>query len=186
MVEVKKLALPMFCLSIIAFIACASQNALAAESAGKLSVSSTVFNTGQAIPKQYTGEGKDVSPPLKWTAGPKGTQCYAISVEDPDAPRGTWWHWIIANIPSKITELPEGASQGKSVPSGSIEGINDFKKAGYNGPLPPKGQNHHYHFKVVALNSPVKLNPGCSKEQYEEAIKGHITAQGELVGTYAR
>ena len=148
-----------------------------------LNVSSTAFSAGKAIPKQYTGDGKDVSPPLKWTAGPKGTKCYALSVEDPDAPRGTWWHWILANIPANVTELKEGASKGKTTQG--IEGKNDFDKLGYNGPMPPRGQNHHYHFKVVALNDQLKLSPGCTKEQYEAAIKGHITGQGVLVGTYA-
>lgn len=150
-----------------------------------LSVSSTAFGAGRMIPKQYTGEGKDVSPPLKWTAGPAGTKCYALSVEDPDAPGGTWWHWTVGNLPANLTQLSEGASK-QAMPKGTIEGTNDFGKRGYNGPMPPKGQNHHYHFKVVALNTMVKLNAGCSKEQYEAAIKGHITGQGELIGTYAR
>lgn len=148
-----------------------------------LNVSSTAFSAGKVIPKQYTGDGKDVSPPLQWSAGPKGTKCYALSVEDPDAPRGTWWHWILANIPVNITHLKEGASKGK--PGPGVEGKNDFDNLGYNGPMPPKGQNHHYHFKVVALSDQLKLSPGCTKEQYEAAIKGHITGQGELVGTYA-
>ncbi len=151
----------------------------------KLEVSSTAFSAGKIIPKQYTGDGKDVSPPLKWTAGPKGTQCYAISVEDPDAPRGTWWHWIIANIPSNVTQLNEGASRGKVAIFGSVEGINDFDKLGYNGPMPPKGQNHRYYFKVLALSSPLKLRWGCTKEQYAAATKGNIIGQGELIGTYA-
>lgn len=150
-----------------------------------LTVTSTAFGAGKIIPKQYTGDGKDVSPPLKWTAGPNGTKCYALSVEDPDAPGGTWWHWTISNIPPSVTQLSEGASKGKALPKGSIEGKNDFEQLGYNGPMPPKGQNHHYHFKVVALSDQLKLSPGCSKQQYETAIKGHILAQGELIGTYS-
>jgi len=181
----KPLIVLSICISLTLSFSHAGQ-AKDAQGSKALSVSSTAFNTGQVIPKQYTGEGKDASPPLKWTAGPKGTKCYALSVEDPDAPRGTWWHWIIANIPGNVTELAEGASKEKSIPKGSVEGTNDFKKLGYNGPLPPKGQNHHYHFKVVALTDKLKLSPGCTKEQYEAAIKGHITGQGELIGTYAR
>lgn len=150
-----------------------------------LTVTSTAFGADKVIPKQYTGDGKDVSPPLKWTVGPSGTKCYAVSVEDPDAPGGTWWHWTIANIPQSVTQLGEGASKGKTLPIGSIEGKNDFDKIGYNGPMPPKGQNHHYHFKVVALSDQLKLSAGCSKQQYETAIRGHILGQGELIGTYS-
>jgi Raf kinase inhibitor-like YbhB/YbcL family protein len=173
------IALPL-CVSIASIGAMAKEN----DKVKALSVSSTAFGAGKVIPKQYTGDGKDVSPPLKWTAGPKGTTGYAISVEDPDAPKGTWWHWIIANIPSNVTQLNEGASRGKLAIPGSVEGKNDFDKLGYNGPMPPKGQNHHYHFKVVALSSPLKLRWGCTKEQYEAALKGNIIGQGELIGTY--
>jgi Raf kinase inhibitor-like YbhB/YbcL family protein len=166
------------------FLCCSSQSSLATDSQ-TLSVTSTAFGAGKTIPKQYTGEGKDVSPPLKWTAGPKNTKSFALSVEDPDAPRGTWWHWTVANIPANVTQLSEGASR-KTMPKGAVEGTNDFGERGYNGPMPPKGQNHRYRFKIVALNKMVKLDSGCTKEQYEAAIKGHITGQGELVGTYAR
>jgi Raf kinase inhibitor-like YbhB/YbcL family protein len=150
-----------------------------------LTVTSTAFGAERIIPKRYTGDGKDVSPPLKWSAGPSGTKCYALSVEDPDAPGGTWWHWTLSNIPPSVTQLSEGASKSKALPKGSIEGKNDFEQLGYNGPMPPKGQNHHYHFKVVALSDELKLSRGCSKQQYETAIKGHILAQGELIGTYS-
>lgn len=169
----------------VSWLACSSIPAAFASETKSLSVTSTAFGAGKVIPKQYTGEGKDVSPPLKWTAGPKGTKCYAISVEDPDAPRGTWWHWVAANIPATVTQLAEGASQ-RAMPKGAIEGTNDFEKRGYNGPMPPRGQNHRYRFKVVALSDMVKLDAGCTKDQYEAAIKGHITGQGEVVGTYAR
>lgn len=172
------------CAAVSLFVCASNSRALAAETKS-LTVSSTAFGAGKVIPKQYTGEGKDVSPPLKWTAGPKGTKCYALSVEDPDAPGGTWWHWIAANIPAGVTQLSEGASK-RTMPKGVIEGKNDFEKRGYNGPMPPRGQNHRYRFKVVALSDTVKLDAGCTKEQYEAAIKGHITGQGELVGTYAR
>lgn len=179
--------------AISLYIVSANAVAVAAESSAanelkkpkSLTVSSTAFGAGSAIPKQYTGDGKDLSPQLKWTAGPAGTKCYALSVEDPDAPGGTWWHWILVNIPSNVTQLSEGASRSKALPVGCAEGKNDFDKPGYNGPMPPKGQNHHYHFKVVALNDNLKLRQGCTKEQYEAAIKGHITGQGELIGTYS-
>jgi len=162
----------------------ACSSSIAAEPAA-LKITSTAFGAGKVIPKQYTGEGQDVSPALNWTAGPEGTTCYALSVEDPDAPRGTWWHWTVINIPAGTTRLYESASK-KNMPKGSLEGTNDFGKIGYNGPMPPKGQNHRYRFKVVALSQPLKLNSSFTKEQYEAAIRGHITGQGELVGTYSR
>ena len=155
------------------------------EQIAKLTVSSTAFSANKAIPKQYTGDGKDVSPQLKWSPGPSGTKYYALSVEDPDAPGGTWWHWILFNIPANVTQLNEAVSKSKAIPAGAGEGKNDFDKIGYNGPMSPKGQNHHYHFKVVALSNKLNLNPGCSKQQYEAAIKGHITGQGDLIGTYS-
>lgn len=151
----------------------------------RININSTAFGANKTIPKLFTGDGKDISPQLQWTAGPAGTKSYALSVEDPDAPGGTWWHWILINIPASVTQLSEAASRSKNLPAGSFEGKNDFEKLGYNGPMPPKGQNHHYQFKVVALDAKLTLSPGCTKQQYESAIKGHIIGQGYLIGTYS-
>lgn len=150
-----------------------------------IAVTSTAFSANEIIPKPYTGDGKDISPQLKWTAGPAATKFYALSVEDPDAPGGTWWHWMLVNIPANVTQLREAAGKTKALPPGAVEGKNDFEKLGYNGPMPPRGQKHHYHFKIIALNDRLKLNSGYTKQQYEAAIKGHITGQGELIGTYS-
>lgn len=151
-----------------------------------ITVTSTAFGEGQRIPRDYTGDGKDLSPALKWTAPPPNTKSIALSVEDPDAPRGTWWHWILSDIPPQVRELKENASRSSQLPSGAAEGINDFKKAGYNGPLPPKGQSHRYQFNIVALDTVLKLKPGMTKVEYSQAIKGHVVAEGRLTGTYSR
>jgi Raf kinase inhibitor-like YbhB/YbcL family protein len=147
-----------------------------------MQVTSTAFREGDTIPKQYTGEGKDVSPPLKWTGAPQGVKSFALICDDPDAPRGTWVHWVVVNLPPETEELAEGVS----LPAGAKAGKNDFGKNRYNGPLPPPGKPHRYFFKVYALDTPLDLKEGATKQQVEAAMKGHILAKGELMGKYAR
>ena len=147
-----------------------------------LVVSSSAFDANQPIPAKYTGEGEDVSPPLSWRGVPSGTKEFALLCEDPDAPRPKpWVHWVLAGIPEAATGLTEGDS------TRHVEGRNDFGKNGYGGPMPPPGHGvHHYHFKVFALDQPSKLAPGASKEDLLAAVKGHVLAEGELIGTYER
>src|SRR5262245_50894443 len=109
-----------------------------------LTVTSTAFREGQPIPKQHTGDGKDVSPPLQWSAVPEGTKGLALVCEDPDAPRGTWTHWVLFNLPATTQGLPEGVPAQETVLGGARQGKNDFGKLGYGGPAPPRGKPHRY------------------------------------------
>jgi hypothetical protein len=151
-------------------------------------ITSTAFQNEGTIPRQYTCDGKDVSPPLAWTDAPKGTVAYALIVDDPDAPRGTWVHWVLYDVPPNVSRLPENVPKSgelKDMP-GAIQGRNDFKRGGYGGPCPPPGSAHRYYFKLYALASTTGLAPGASKQDVERAIGGHIVATAQLMGTYAR
>lgn len=154
--------------------------------ADSLRVTSSAFSQNSSIPKKYTGDGDDVSPPLSWTAGPPKTKSYALSCEDPDAPSGTWWHWILFNMSPGTTVLGEAVPKVAQMAQGVGQGANDFHKPGYNGPAPPAGKVHHYNFKVRALDTMLTIRPNCSKEAYEAAIKGHVLAEGQLTGVYQR
>jgi len=147
---------------------------------------STAFEEGQPIPKKYTGDGDDASPPLTWSGTPHGTQSQALICEDPDAPRGTWTHWVLFNLPAETRQLKEGVATTKELPDGSAQGVNDFPKIGYGGPAPPPGKPHRYYFKVYALDARLDLKPGASKQQLLEAMKGHLLGDGGLMGTYGR
>lgn len=144
-----------------------------------MKIKSLAFNHNESIPRKYTCEGEDLSPPLTFEEVPSNTESIAIIVEDPDAPRGTFDHWIAWNIPGDIHSLPEDAE----VPQ---EGQNDFGEMRYRGPCPPKGPTHHYHFKVYALDTLLDIEPGSSKKELEKAMRNHILANAELIGTYQR
>lgn len=155
-----------------------------------LTVSSPAFAAGARIPKAHAHapEGRNVSPPLAWEGVPQGAHELALIVDDPDAPRAEpWVHWVVYGIPPSAGGLPEGASSGSGLPDGTRQGENDFDETGWGGPLPPPGHGtHHYHFKVYALDARLDLEPGASKDDLLRAMKGHVLAQGELVGTYSR
>jgi Raf kinase inhibitor-like YbhB/YbcL family protein len=151
-----------------------------------IEVTSTAFQEGTTIPKQYTGDGADQSPPLRWSEPPAGTKSIALICDDPDAPRGTWSHWVLFNLPAQTRELEEGLSTSATLPSGAKQGKNDFGNTGYGGPAPPKGKAHRYFFKLYALAVVVELAPGATKAQLEAAMKGQIVAEGRLIGTYKR
>lgn len=146
-----------------------------------MELTSTAFQEGATIPKQHTGDGKDVSPPLRWSGAPAGVKSYALICDDPDAPRGTWVHWVLWNLPAEQQELPEG-----SLPKGARQGKNDFGKNNYGGPAPPRGNPHRYFFKLNALDTTLDLPEGATKQQLEQAMKGHILASGQLMGKYSR
>ena len=150
--------------------------------AASITVSSPAFGNGAAIPPRYTCSGTDVSPPLSWSGVPEGTKSLALTVIDPDAPGKPFVHWLIFNLPSATTELAEGAAP----PSGSVQGRNDFGSNGYRGPCPPPGSPHHYHFKLYALDTTTSLRAGASEPAFENVIKSHVLASGELIGTFKR
>ena len=163
-----------------------SATAIAKDETSQIEVSSESFTTGGTIPREYTADGKDISPQLSWSDPPAGTKSLALTCEDPDAPAGTWFHWIIFNISPETKKLKENMEKTKNPGGGIAQGANDFNKIGYNGPSPPKGPVHHYNFKLFALNSKLKLKPGCSKEEFYKAIKGKILGEGKVTGIYQR
>lgn len=151
-----------------------------------IELTSTAFQAGATIPKTYTADGADRSPPLRWSEPPSGTKSLALICDDPDAPRGTWVHWVLFNLPGQTRELDEGVPTTETLKSGAKQGKNDFGNIGYGGPSPPKGKPHRYFFKLYALDVTVDLSPGATKAQLGDAMKGHILGEGQLIGTYGR
>ena len=149
-----------------------------------MQIGSPAFADGAAIPKKYTCEGEDVSPPLNWGSAPEGTKSFALISEDPDAPSGIWVHWVIYNIPGEVNKLSENIPKSEVVLNGVKQGLNDFEQIGYGGPCPPPGKAHRYFFKIYALDSYVNLKSGARKEELIRAIQSHILAEGQLIGTY--
>jgi Raf kinase inhibitor-like YbhB/YbcL family protein len=147
---------------------------------------SSTFNQNQAIPKKYTCDGSDVSVPLNWIDPPAGVKSFSLIADDPDAPRGTWVHWVLYDLPADSRELAEAVPPQEKLDNGAKQGKNDFGKIGYGGPCPPAGPVHHYHFKLYALDRMIGLPSKATKQQVLDAMKGHILAEGELVGTYKR
>ena len=151
-----------------------------------LELKSTAFAPGGAIAKKFTCDGPDVSPALAWTEPPSGTKSFSLIMDDPDAPVGTWVHWVLYELPATARELAENVPQSEELPSGARQGRNDFRKTGYGGPCPPPGPAHRYFFKLYALDSKLNLKAGGTKADVEKAMQGHVLAQAELVGRYAR
>lgn len=150
-----------------------------------IKVESAAFNSMGAIPVKYSCDGEDVSPPLRWGDVPEGTKSIAIISDDPDAPVGTWVHWVCYDIPPDVDSIAENIPKAETLSCGGKQGITDFRRIGYGGPCPPGG-THRYFFKVYALDVVLGLPAGKSKKEIETAMKGHILAQGELVGKYSR
>lgn len=153
------------------------------------SLTSPAFTYGGAIPAKYTGDGTDESPPLQWMGAPEGTKALALIVDDPDvpdpaAPKRTWVHWVVSDLPASVTSLKEGASR-RSMPREAREGKNDSGDLGYSGPYPPKGR-HRYFFKLYALDSLLGPSAGETKSDLLRAMDGHVLAMTELMGTYER
>lgn len=147
---------------------------------------SKAFQHGADIPQKHTCQGADVSPELNWTEPPAGTKAFALIGDDPDAPAGTWVHWVIYDLPAGWRRLPEGVAKAEGVAGGGTQGANDFRKLGYGGPCPPPGKPHRYFFKLYALDASLGLKAGASKQEVEKAMKGHILGQAELLGRYQR
>ncbi len=161
---------------------------LAQEKGGTMSlqITSAAFSAGETIPKKFTCDGPDVSPKLTWNESPAKTQSFALIMDDPDAPVGTWVHWVLFDLPADTKELSEGVAKQEQLSNGARQGRNDFGKIGYGGPCPPPGKPHRYFFKLYALDSKLNLKAGATKADVERAMKGHILAQAELIGKYGR
>lgn len=150
-----------------------------------LSVTSTGFTAGQPIPPVYSCHGRNVSPPLAWTGAPGATKSFALILDDPDAPSGTYVHWVVYNLPAASSGLPEAVPGRPKLDDGSLQGTTSSGGTGYTGPCPPSG-THHYHFKLYALDAVLGLSSGATKDQLLKAMQGHVLAQGELVGTFSK
>ncbi len=149
----------------------------------EIKVTSAAFKEGQPIPRQYTCDGVNVSPPLEWSGVPKNAKTIAIIADDPDAPAGTWVHWVLYNLPAENIGFVENVAVGETLKAGGFQGKNDFGKIGYGGPCPPRG-THRYFFKVYALDAELPLNAGATKADVEKTFEGHLVGQGQLMGTY--
>jgi Raf kinase inhibitor-like YbhB/YbcL family protein len=147
---------------------------------GKMKITSSSFQEGTTIPEKFSRNGQNVSPDLRIEGAPAEAKSLALIVDDPDAPVGLFTHWLVWNIDPKTTKIAEG-----SAPSGTVQGKNDFGEIGYGGPQPPSG-THRYYFKVFALDRTLDLNPGAKRREVDAAMKGHVTAQGELMGHYSK
>jgi len=151
-----------------------------------MQLTSSVITEGGPIPAKYTCDGKNVSPPLKWSGVPEGAKSLVLIVDDPDAPAGTWVHWVLYGLPPTATELAEDIPQSQYTPAGAKHGLNDFRRLGYGGPCPPPGKPHRYFFKLSAHDSALDLKPGLTKKDVERAMEKHVLAQAQLMGTYKR
>lgn len=149
-------------------------------------LSSSAFKDESSIPKRYTCDGQDVSPPLSWGGPPGGTKTFCLICDDPDAPAGTWAHWVIYDIPSGTRGLPEDVPKERRLKNGSKQGTNDFGRIGYGGPCPPRGGPHRYFFKLYALDTVLDLPRGETKSDLETAMEGHDLGFTKLVGFYGR
>jgi Raf kinase inhibitor-like YbhB/YbcL family protein len=156
-----------------------------------LQVTSPAFAAGQPIPQKFTCQGQDISPELKWTNTPANTKSFALIADDPDAPdprapKMTWVHWVLYDLPATTTMLAENVAKTPTLPDGAKQGITDFKRVGYGGPCPPSGGAHRYFFKLYALDTMPGLQPGVTKKELLKAMEGHILVEGQLMGTYQR
>ena len=180
-----------FCLLVVLLFACACRASSQLEAAEREEVAmemelvSTAFENEEMIPSRYTSDGLNHSPPLSWSGLPEGTVTMALICDDPDAPIGTFVHWVLYDLPASVTELPEGLPPDKVLDNGAKQGTNGFLKIGYRGPSPPSG-THRYYFKLYALDCELGLKPGATKKQLLQATEGHILAQAQLMGRYKR
>lgn len=151
----------------------------------EIKLTSSAFKEGEFIPKKYTCDGINISPPLNWSGTPENAKSIALICDDLDAPIGTWVHWVIFNIPPSANNLKENIPAVKVLEDGTIQGINDFKKNGYGGPCPPGG-THRYFFKIYALDKVLPLNSSANKKELVRSMEGHILAEGIIMGKYSR
>ncbi|TKS58418.1 MAG: hypothetical protein EWM72_02957 [Nitrospira sp.] len=149
-------------------------------------LSSSAFKDSDPIPRRHTCEGEDLSPPLHWDVPPAATKSFVLIADDPDAPVGTWVHWVLYNLPLDLRGLSEGIPAKEQVLDGAMHGLNDFKRIGYGGPCPPPGKPHRYYFKLYALDVILDLKPRATKARVLEACKGHVLAEAQLMGRFAR
>jgi Raf kinase inhibitor-like YbhB/YbcL family protein len=151
-----------------------------------MELTSSAFTEGGPVPAKYTCDDKNMSPPLKWSGVPTNAKALALIADDPDAPSGTWVHWVLYDLPATATELAEDVPKSQYVAAGAKQGLNDFRHLGYGGPCPPHGKPHRYYFKLYALDGALELKPGATKKDVERAMEKHLLAHAQLMGTYQR
>lgn len=155
-----------------------------------MKLSSPAFEDGGSVPRVHTCDGDDLSPPLEWTGAPKGTRSFALILDDPDAPPGTWVHWVLYDLPGDLRSLPEGVPEEATLTSGARHGqcwgVDRFSRIGYHGPCPPPGKPHRYVFRIFALDTRLDLPARATKAELEAAMRGHVLEQATLTGRYGR
>jgi Raf kinase inhibitor-like YbhB/YbcL family protein len=156
------------------------------DEAALISIHSAAFSEAGTVAKRYTCEGADMSPPLAWSGVPAGAKTLVLIADDPDAPSGVFTHWVVYNLPSDISVLPENLPRTPTLDNGGLQALNDFGHVGYNGPCPPPGPRHHYHFKMYALAIALHLANGVDARSVGAAMRGHVLASGETVGWFKR
>ena len=171
---------------LVTFLIVVAAIALAKDPPGKLELKTTAFPMGGKIPVQYTCSGDNISPALSWSQPPPRTQSFVLIVEDPDAPAGTWVHWVVYNLPASSRQLPQHIPPGDEVVGGGKQGLNDFPQNGYGGPCPPPGKPHRYFFRLYALDAFLDLRSPVHRQNVDAAMQGHILAQGEWMGMFGR
>ncbi len=181
----------LFASACVLVLACAApQKNGKAETMGQTPASgmalvSTAFGEGELIPRKYSLYGENVSPDLSWDKAPQGTRSFALICRDPDAPGGTFVHWVLFNIPDTVKRLPEGLGRELTLPGFGVQGRNSFHRVGYDGPKPPSG-THRYFFDLYALDTRLALDQSATADRLLAAVKGHVQAQASLMGTYTR
>lgn len=156
------------------------------DSTMSFALTTTAFSPGGEIPARYTCSGANLSPALAWTDVPAGARSLALIADDPDAPMGTWTHWLVWNLPARDGALPEGVPSHEVLANGARQGTTDFRRIGYGGPCPPPGRSHHYFFTLYALDASLNLMPGSTRSELEAAMKPHVLAKAEVMGTFRR
>lgn len=181
----RKLLLRFFLFLTVVFLTIPINNV---EGGNSMDISSSAFKFGEEIPRKYTCDDIDISPPLIWSGAPEGTKSFVLICDDPDAPVGTWVHWVLYNIPTETTQLPENVQKTEILANGAQQGKNDFRRTGYGGPCPPPGHGYHrYFFKLYAVDTTLSLKAGkATKEEVLRAIDRHILIEAKLMGKYKR
>jgi len=186
--KVMRLDLLIFSTSLILLCSCNSESPKAEPTSSlspkAIEIKSSSFQQGQALPIDLSCSGNDLSPSLSWSKPPLETHTLALIMDDPDAPGGIWQHWLVYNIPGNSLSLDEGQAGIGTLENSALQGENDFQQLGYRGPCPPKGQNHRYFFRLYALDTRLDLKAGAKREDLDQAMRGHILATGELMGTF--
>ncbi len=173
------------CMILTACTSSPTETVSAVQTEATMKLTSSAFTQGQPIPAKYSCKGADVSPALAWDEPPAGTKSFALIMDDPDAPMGTWVHWVLFNIPTTAHAWPENTPTDANLPNGAVQGVTSARSNGYHGPCPPSG-THRYFFKLYALDTALNLSSSADKKAVLAAMEGHILAQAELMGTFSK